>query len=69
MNGTDQGTAGQGVDSGWIQPARRWFAELLTPREWMVLFKLLAIAVLLFVLIYTKIAVEFPAEQFIYGRF
>ena len=50
-------------------PIRRWAEVVLTPQEWLVLFKLVTIAALLFVLVYVKIAIEFPAEQFIYGRF
>jgi hypothetical protein len=48
---------------------RRRLKGLLTPGEWRVFFKLVAIIVMALVLIFTSIAVEFPAEQFIYGRF
>ncbi|HZT59142.1 MAG TPA: hypothetical protein VFA21_10990 [Pyrinomonadaceae bacterium] len=48
---------------------RRRLAGLLTEREWHVFFKLVAIVVMALLLIFTSIAVEFPAEKFIYGRF
>lgn len=47
----------------------KYALALLNEREWVILFKLVAIVLMLFVLIYASIAVEFPAEQFIYGRF
>ena len=48
---------------------RRRLKGLLTPREWRVFFKLVAIVVMALLLVFTSITVEFPAEKFIYGRF
>jgi hypothetical protein len=48
---------------------RRRLKNLLTPGEWRVFFKLVAIIVMALLLVFTSIAVEFPAEKFIYGRF
>jgi ABC-type iron transport system FetAB permease component len=48
---------------------RRRLAGLLTAREWRVFFKIVAIVVMALLLVFTSIAVEFPAEKFIYGRF
>lgn len=48
---------------------RRRLRALLTPREWRVFFKLVGILVMGLLLVFTSIAVEFPAEKFIYGRF
>jgi hypothetical protein len=48
---------------------RRQLKGLLTPREWRIFFKLVGILVLALLLVFTSIAVEFPAEKFIYGRF
>ncbi|MFL6285081.1 MAG: hypothetical protein ACJ74Q_18210 [Pyrinomonadaceae bacterium] len=48
---------------------RRRLKGLLTAREWRVFFKLVAIVVMALLLVFTSIAVEFPAEKFIYGRF
>jgi hypothetical protein len=48
---------------------RRSLRALLTAREWRVFFKLVAIVVMALLLVFTGIAVEFPAEKFIYGRF
>ena len=48
---------------------RRRLGALLTGREWRVFFKLVAIVVMALLLVFTSIAVEFPAEKFIYGRF
>lgn len=48
---------------------RRSLRGLLTAREWRVFFKLVAIVVMALLLVFTSIAVEFPAEKFIYGRF
>jgi ABC-type iron transport system FetAB permease component len=48
---------------------RRRLKGLLTAREWAVFFKLVAIVVMALLLVFTSIAVEFPAEKFIYGRF
>lgn len=48
---------------------RRRLKRLLNAREWRVFFKLVAIVVMALLLVFTSIAVEFPAEKFIYGRF
>ena len=48
---------------------RRRLAGLLTAREWRIFLKLVAIVVMALLLVFTSIAVEFPAERFIYGRF
>ena len=48
---------------------RRRLAGLLNAREWRVFLKLVAIVVMALLLVFTSIAVEFPAENFIYGRF
>jgi hypothetical protein len=48
---------------------RRRLQNLLTRREWAVFAKLACIVVMALLLIFTSIAVEFPAEKFIYGRF
>jgi hypothetical protein len=48
---------------------RRRIQSFLTPKEWLIFFKLVGIVVLALLLIFTSIAVEFPAEKFIYGRF
>jgi O-antigen ligase len=48
---------------------RRRLRGLLNEREWRIFFKLVAILVLGLLLVFTSIAVEFPAEKFIYGRF
>ena len=48
---------------------RRRLKGLLTIREWRIFFKLVGILVLSLLLVFTSIAVEFPAEKFIYGRF
>ena len=43
--------------------------SLLTDREWRLLFEVVAIVLLGALLVFTDIAVELPAELFIYGRF
>ncbi len=48
---------------------RRRLKALLTAREWHIFLKLVGILVLGLLLVFTSIAVEFPAEKFIYGRF
>ena len=48
---------------------RRRLKSLLTRREWHIFFKLVGILALGLLLVFTSIAVEFPAEKFIYGRF
>jgi hypothetical protein len=49
--------------------ARGLYAKLLTKREWIVLGKLVGIAVFLFLLLLVKLSRELPSEMFIYGRF
>jgi multisubunit Na+/H+ antiporter MnhB subunit len=44
-------------------------ARALTSREWLVVSKLIGIAILALLLYQTVIAFDFPAESFIYGRF
>lgn len=54
----------------WVFVAHRdilW--QILTPREWRVLAKLVAIALLALVLLQADIAFQIDAEKFIYGRF
>lgn len=46
----------------------RW-TTILTPGEWRVFVKLLAIVVFWFLLVITHIATELSGEMFIYGRF
>ena len=48
---------------------RRRLTALLTPKEWRIFFKLVGILIFGLLLVFTSIAVEFPAEKFIYGRF
>ncbi len=48
---------------------RRGLRNYLTAREWRICLKLIGVVVLALLLIFTNIAVEFPAEKFIYGRF
>ena len=48
---------------------RRRLKGLLTEKEWRIFFKLVAIIIMALLLVFTSIAVEFPAEKFIYGRF
>lgn len=47
----------------------RMITRLLEPHEWLFLGKLLAIGALCLVLAIGKIALDFPAENFLYGRF
>lgn len=48
---------------------RRQIAKLLTPVEWRIFGKLVAIIVLVLVLLLMDISLRFPAEMFTYGRF
>ena len=48
---------------------RQRLRNFLTDSEWRIFFKLVGIVVLAMLLLFTSIAVEFPAAQFIYGRF
>ena len=43
--------------------------RLLNDREWLIASKLIGIALLAFILYQTAIALDFPAQSFIYGRF
>jgi hypothetical protein len=47
----------------------RMISRLLEPAEWKLLSKLAAIALLSAILVVGKIALDFPAESFLYGRF
>ncbi len=42
---------------------------LLLPEEWKLLAKLAAIVLLSVILVIGKIALDFPSESFLYGRF
>jgi hypothetical protein len=44
-------------------------SRLLEPAEWKLLFKLAAIVLLSMILVVGKIALDFPSESFLYGRF
>jgi len=48
---------------------RHRLRNFLSSREWRIFFKLVGIVVLAMLLVFTSIAVEFPAAKFIYGRF
>jgi len=48
---------------------RQRLRNFLTGNEWRIFFKLVGIVVLAMLLVFTSIAVEFPAAKFIYGRF
>ena len=50
-------------------PILRKLIELLDPEEWVVFGKLIGIAGLLWLLIQARIALQYPAEMFLYGRF
>lgn len=52
---------------GWR--ARAHIRGFLTPREWRILRKLVAIGLFWFLLLMTNISRDFPASLFIYGRF
>lgn len=47
----------------------RMISRLLDPAEWRLLSKLAAIALLSAILVVGRIALDFPAETFLYGRF
>ncbi len=47
----------------------RCVSGLLLPEEWKILAKLLAVVLLSVILVIGKIALDFPAESFLYGRF
>lgn len=48
---------------------RRHATKLLTPLEWRIFGKLVAILVLVLVLLLMDISLRYPAEMFTYGRF
>jgi hypothetical protein len=48
---------------------RRPIAGLLTPLEWRVLGKLIAILAMILTLVLMNVSLRLPAEAFIYGRF
>lgn len=47
----------------------RCVSGLLLPEEWRLLAKLVAVVLLSVILVIGKIALDFPAESFLYGRF
>ena len=47
----------------------RLVSRLLEPAEWRLLIKIVAIVLLTAILVVGKIALDFPAESFLYGRF
>jgi hypothetical protein len=47
----------------------RLVSRLLEPAEWRLLSKIVAIVLLSAILVVGKIALDFPAESFLYGRF
>lgn len=53
---------------GWLQFRSRWRVTL-SPEEWQVLLRLLAIPVLILVLVTARVVLQVPAAQFLYGRF
>lgn len=53
---------------GWLQFRSRWRVTL-SPEEWQVLLRLLAIPVLILVLVTARVVLQVPATQFLYGRF
>jgi hypothetical protein len=59
--------AGVGALTAFLLRAR--IGRLLTRREWIVLGKIVGIVLFLFLLLLMKLARDFPAEMFIYGRF
>lgn len=48
---------------------RKHATKLLTPPEWRIFGKLVAILVLVLVLLLMDISLRYPAEMFTYGRF
>lgn len=56
------------VALGWLQFRSRWRVTL-SPEEWQVLLRLLAIPVLILVLVTARVVLQVPAAQFLYGRF
>jgi len=56
-----------GLGLAWAARAR--IRGYLSPREWRVFGKLVAVLVFVFLLMLTHIALELPASLFLYGRF
>ena len=57
------------VGLGFLWAARARIRGYLSPREWRVFGKVVAILVFLFLLMLTHIVSELPASLFLYGRF
>lgn len=53
----------------YLELRGRGISSLLLPEEWNILVKLVAVIMLSAVLVIGKIALDFPAESFLYGRF
>lgn len=54
----------------WLQFRSRWpVSRVLTPREWTLVAKVLAIPGLLLLLVTARVILHVPAAQFLYGRF
>lgn len=56
-----------GLVAGYV--FRKPIASMLTPREWNILLKLVAILGLILTLVLMNVSLRLPAEMFIYGRF
>lgn len=53
----------------YLELRGRNVSGLLLPEEWKILAKLVAVVLLSVILVIGKIALDFPAESFLYGRF
>ena len=53
----------------YLELRGRGVSGLLLPEEWRLLAKLVAVVLLSVILVIGKIALDFPAESFLYGRF
>ena len=53
----------------YLELRGRGVSRLLLPEEWKLLAKLVAVVLLSVILVIGKIALDFPAESFLYGRF
>lgn len=53
----------------YLELRGRGVSRLLLPEEWRILAKLVAVVLLSVILVIGKIALDFPAESFLYGRF
>jgi hypothetical protein len=53
----------------YLESRGRGVSGLLLPEEWRLLAKLVAVVLLSVILVIGKIALDFPAESFLYGRF